>query len=100
MSTGRLTRHAEIRMAQRGIRGGDLEVGMAIGTEIEDGILVLEKDCDREIRPCKRRIEQVRRLKGMRIVLADDCVVTVGSEEVAVRRGRPRGCGGCGLNSS
>lgn len=76
MSAFTFTRHAEKRVAQRGIREEDLDLAMEMGTEVEGGILVREKDCDEIARQHKRFIERVLRLKGIRIVVANESVIT------------------------
>lgn len=71
-----LTAHAVKRMAQRGLADDDLELIRWIGTEVEGGYLVREKDfqaLDRELRQLR---DQARRLVGKRLVLAGDQLVT------------------------
>lgn len=41
-----LTTHAVTRMAQRAILPSDLDIILAFGSEVEDGILVREKDVE------------------------------------------------------
>jgi len=45
-SSLRLTDHALRRMAQRNISASDLDWILAIGSEVEDGFLVRQKDCE------------------------------------------------------
>lgn len=71
-----LTAHAVKRMAQRGLADDDLELIRWIGTEVEGGYLVREKDfqaLDRELRQLR---DQARRLVGKRLVLAGERLVT------------------------
>jgi len=71
-----LTAHAVKRMAQRGLADDDLELIRWIGTEVEGGYLVREKDfqaLDRELRQLR---DQARRLVGKRLVLEGDRLVT------------------------
>lgn len=72
MSTVPLTQHAALRMAQRGFRDEDLDLIVRIGTEVEGGYLVREQDCEEEIRRLKRQEERIRRLKGKRVVVAEN----------------------------
>ena len=72
-----LTRHAIVRAAQRGIAGDDLDLIMLIGTEVEDGYFVRNKDCEAVGRQLRHLADQVRRLKGKYVVVAADRLVTV-----------------------
>jgi hypothetical protein len=71
-----LLRHAETRMAQRGLSIKDAELITLIGTEVEDGFLVLAQDCRRIERELKGLLDRVRRLQGKRLVVADGRIVT------------------------
>jgi len=71
-----LTAHASARMAQRGIAGGDLELVRWIGTEVEGGYIVREKDVQALERELKHLRDQARRLVGKRVVIDGDVVVT------------------------
>ena len=77
MSSNKSTRHGEIRMAQRAIREDDLELILRIGTEVENGYFVCEKDAQVEMRRLKMKLEQIRRISGKRVVVAGDRIVTV-----------------------
>ncbi len=44
MNSLHLTAHAAVRMSQRGLANDDLELIKWIGTEVEGGYLVREKD--------------------------------------------------------
>lgn len=68
-----LTRHATRRFAQRGFRRGDAEHIIAIGTEVEGGFIVRRKDVQ-SLPSDQRRL--VGRLVGMRLVVADNSIVT------------------------
>lgn len=73
-----LTRHAQTRMRQRGIRESDIPVIVAAGTPIDDdSLFLLAQDVDREIRKRKREIGALERLRGCRVVLAGETLVTV-----------------------
>jgi hypothetical protein len=71
-----LTRHAISRMDQRAIADKALELIMSIGTEVKDGYLVRAKDCQAVERQLKRLIDQVWRLKGKRVIITRDRIVT------------------------
>lgn len=73
-----LSRHAEARMQQRGIRESDIPVIVAAGTSVDDdSLFLLAQDVDREIRRRKQEIYALERLRGCRVVIAGEKVVTV-----------------------
>lgn len=73
----RKTKHARTRMQQRGIRQTDLEVVVNAATTIDaDSVMLLNQDVDREVRKRKREIAILERLRGCRVVLAGESVVT------------------------
>lgn len=91
MSSEHLTQHARIRMAQRGIRDDDLDLIKRIGSEVEGGYFVRDQDAQDEERRLKREIDRVRRIRGKRVVVSGDRVVTVyhagrGKERRLLRR--------------
>jgi hypothetical protein len=71
-----LTAHGAVRIAQRGITGDQVELIRRIGTEVEGGYLVREKDFQALDRELKQLRDQVRRLVGKRLVLEGDRLVT------------------------
>jgi hypothetical protein len=77
MSTLTITGHATVRMAQRGVQIKDAELIALIGTEVQDGYLVLEKDYKSVERTLKELLNRFRRVVGKRMVVADGSVVTV-----------------------
>jgi hypothetical protein len=76
MSDQHLTVHAALRIAQRAIRHHDLEFIQCIGTEVEDGYLVREKDFQAFERELKRLRDHAKRLVGKRMVIAGGSIVT------------------------
>jgi hypothetical protein len=94
-----LTAHAAVRLAQRGIRNDDLELIKRIGTEVEGGYLVREKDFQILDRELKYLRDQARRLVGKRVVIDGDHVVTAyhanaGKERRLLRRVERRALAG------
>jgi hypothetical protein len=71
-----LTRHATTRTAQRGFAQRDLDLIRWIGTEVEGGYLVREKDFLALEQELKRLRDRARRLVGKRVVVEGDYVVT------------------------
>lgn len=72
----KLTQHAVTRFAQRGFRDGDAELIMAIGTEVEGGYLVRQRDVWDFEQRVKHLLERVYRSAGKRLVVEGDVVVT------------------------
>lgn len=64
MTALQLSHHGSVRMAQRGISNRDINLITLIGSEVDDGYLVLNKDCQAFIRKLKKLISHVERLKG------------------------------------
>lgn len=86
MTASQLTRHAIQRMGQRGFQDEDLELIQLIGTEVEDGFLVLNRDCQAAEHELKRLQERIRRLGGKRLVVADGHIVTAYHADKASER--------------
>jgi hypothetical protein len=63
-------------MSQRGIANDDLELIQWIGTEVEGGYLVREKDYQALDRELKQLRDHARRLVGKRLVIEGDRLVT------------------------
>lgn len=86
------TAHATVRMAQRCIAPDDIELLAWIGTEVEGGYFVREKDfaaLDRELKQLRQR---ARRLVGKRLVVERDQVLTVYHAAHGRERRLLRGC--------
>lgn len=71
------TPHAAVRAAQRGIRDDDLQLIMSVGTEVEGGILVRERDYLAIEQDVKIRLARLRRLVGKRVVFKGNVLLTV-----------------------
>jgi hypothetical protein len=72
------TNHAEARVRQRGIRESDIPVIVAAGTPVDDdSVFLLARDVDREIQQRKREICALERLRGCRVVIEGQTVVTI-----------------------
>ena len=73
-----LSSHAEVRAQQRGIRESDIPVIVAAGTPVDDdSVFLLARDVDREIQRRKREICALERLRGCRVVIEGQTVVTI-----------------------
>ncbi len=72
-----LTRHAETRMRQRGLRDADLHLLLDCATQVApDAYLLTRKDAAREIARHKREIQRLERLSGRKIVVDGAAVLT------------------------
>jgi hypothetical protein len=80
MTSNRLTHHALMRMAQRGLKGEDMDLIMWMGTEVEGGYLVRDKDFEAFRQDVmawvKQLLDRARRLVGMRSVAEGALIVT------------------------
>ena len=97
MSDFTLTRHAEVRLSQRGFKDTDLDFLMGAATSLAPNEwLLTDADVEREIAKHKREIQRIERLRGVKVVMADNAVVTAyhsrpNDQRGALRRGRERG---------
>lgn len=86
-----VTRHAAIRMRQRGFRENDLGIVLELGRESEDGKLILaDSDIDDAILAMRRDIARLDRLRGTTAVVVDGRVVTIYKGDRNARRHRSR----------
>ncbi len=76
MNAVHLTAHAAKRMAQRGLANDDVQLIQWIGTEVEGGYLVREKDFQALDRELKQLRDQAKRLIGKRLVVEGDRLIT------------------------
>jgi hypothetical protein len=89
-----LTRHAEVRLRQRGLRDADIVLFLDAATPVAgDAWLMTDADVAREITRRKREIQQIERLRGVKVAVTDGVVVTayhscLGDQRRALRRGR------------
>ncbi len=74
----RFTNHAETRMRQRGFRKADVSLVLSIATPVaEDAFFLSDKDAAREIERRRREIQQLERLRGTKLVVDGDTVITL-----------------------
>lgn len=72
-----VSKHADGRMQQRGIRRRDIDLILLWGTSVDDGgILLRHRDVDDAIRQGERDVDGLRRACGAWAVYRDDMVVT------------------------
>jgi hypothetical protein len=63
-------------MAQRGITLKDADLIASVGTEVEDGYLIRDKDYQEIERSLKAFLDHLRRLVGKRLIVASSQIVT------------------------
>lgn len=72
-----LTKHAQVRMRQRGYRGFDLELVQKYGTEGREAVVLTHADVTRGVRQLKKEIQALERLSGTAVVTAGEVIQTV-----------------------
>ncbi len=73
-----MTNHAEARMRQRGFRKADVDLVLSVATCVgEDAFFLTDQDASREIERRKREIQQLERLRGSKIIVAGDALITL-----------------------
>jgi hypothetical protein len=88
------SRHAEKRLNQRGIRSHHVDLLINSATQVSpDEYLLLDSDVDREILRRKHEIQQLEKLRGMKLVVEGDTLVTAyrskqPDQRRTIRRGR------------
>lgn len=86
MSNVRRTHHAVQRLAQRGFLASDIDLIMAIGSEVRDGFLVRRKDREAMEAAIKSFLARIQKLEGKRLVVSEGCVVTAYHASAAEER--------------
>jgi hypothetical protein len=76
MTPFELTPHSLCRLSQRGIRLDDLELVPYVGTEVEGGFFVRQRDFQRFEQEAKRLVERARKLVGKRVVVEGERLIT------------------------
>jgi hypothetical protein len=72
-----VTKHAAERFAQRAFTLGDAEIIMQLGTEVEDGFLVCDRECRKVEEQLRAMLRRLDRLRGARLVVEGSTVITV-----------------------
>jgi hypothetical protein len=84
-----LTDHAKVRMRQRGFRKADVALVLGVATRVgEDAFFLTDQDASREIQKRKREIQQLERLKGSKLIVQGDVLVTLYHTERKLNRHR------------
>lgn len=72
-----LTRHADMRLRQRGLRDADLRLLLTAASQVSpDAYLLTEQDAVREIAQRKQEIQCLERLKGCKVVVVGGTIIT------------------------
>lgn len=88
------TRHAERRLNQRGIRPCDVDLLLNSATQVSpDAYLLTNSDVEREILRRKQEIQQLEKLRGIKLVVQGDTLITAyrsqqSDQRRTLRRGR------------
>ena len=91
------TVHAEERMQQRGMRKGDEEFIVELGTQIDDETwILLDRDARRAIEERKREIQRLDRLANRKVIMRGERLITaypscIQDQKRTLRRGREKG---------
>lgn len=72
-----LTRHAEVRLRQRGLREDDVGVVLRHGTATQEAVVLTRKDVARAVAEHRREISRLERLCGTAVFTRDAAVLTV-----------------------
>ena len=81
------SRHAEKRLNQRGIRPEDVDLLLNSATRVaQDAYLLTNGDVEREIVRRKKEIQQLERLRGLKLVVEGDTLVTAYRSKQADQR--------------
>ena len=72
-----VTNHAGERVRQRGYRERDLALVFECGTAAGEAVILTNRDVERELEACRRRIAQLERLRGTGVFVRENAVVTV-----------------------
>lgn len=94
MTEHALTRHAEARLRQRGLKDADLGLVLDVATRVAtDAYLVTDADVAREIVRRKQEIQRLERLRGVKVVVDGAAILTVvhagrADRRRTLRRGR------------
>lgn len=85
------TRHAETRMRQRGFRNADIGLVLSVATRVaEDAFFLSDKDAAREIERRRREIQQLERLRGTKLIVEGENVITLYHSDRKQSRGANR----------
>jgi hypothetical protein len=74
----RFTHHAETRMRQRGFRNADVGLVLSVATRVaDDAFFLSDKDAAREIQRRRHEIQQLERLRGTKLIVEGESLITI-----------------------
>ena len=74
----RFTQHAETRMRQRGFRNADVSLVFSVATRVaDDAFFLSDKDAAREIERRRHEIQQLEHLRGTKLIVDCENVITL-----------------------
>lgn len=76
-SMARITRHAEMRIRQRGIAPGALDILRQFGETVDDGFVLTDHAIDEGRRALRAQIELLEKLRGIALIEVGGAVVTL-----------------------
>lgn len=71
-----LTKHADVRMRQRGLTIEDLELVANYGERVAEGAVMTGKALDRAQHDLKRKLQRLDHLKGLAVIHKEDRLIT------------------------
>ncbi|GAB2185293.1 hypothetical protein [Roseibium sp. LAB1] len=81
------THHALARARQRGFRENDAEIVYRLGTPVaKDAVQLTNKDVADAIEKMKREMRQLERLRGSKVIVEGDTLITLYHETQRHRR--------------
>lgn len=89
----RFTHHAETRMRQRGFRNADVSLVLSVATRVaEDAFFLSDKDAAREIERRRHEIQQLERLRGTKLIVEGESLITIYQTDMKTHRAGIRKC--------
>ena len=91
-----LTKHADVRIRQRGLRDDDINLVLLTASSIgPDAYMLTAQDAAREIARRKHEIQTLERLKGCKLVVEGDSIIScyhadANAQKKTLRHGRMR----------
>lgn len=73
----RLSRHAQQRLRQRGLKESDVARLQRFGEEVEEGYLMTDRSLEASIAALKSEIQRLERLRGLALIERGNTLVTM-----------------------
>ncbi|MBT5378971.1 MAG: hypothetical protein HOL08_07950 [Opitutae bacterium] len=72
----KLTKHAEIRLQQRGMKPSDIDLIMEHGASMRDGFFLRRQDVQNATSSLKKTIQRLEKLAGHAVIAKGESVLT------------------------